>query len=209
MVQYVTERDPQRNPDDTKIMHSARWGRRLQAHSHVLIKVLGDTISASWSVTNTGDISGVGGLDILIIGPNVGYIGPNVSIPAGATATLAVSGVLASPLTPGSYTGQLRLTAVAPATVAPGNVHNFSITITVPVVTHTEAEVIAAAQELAAGVPFPDQRFFVGMALVNFNMMKIIAACNPNDQPFSAAGWQAELNFWKASGCIKEGTLVA
>ena len=102
--------------------------------SHVLTKVVGDTISASWDVTNTGETAGLVLLDIFLPVLGTGWTGDTVSVAPGQTLKLTVSGVI-STLVPGtSYAGQLRVRAFAPATVAPGGIHDFVVTITEPVV---------------------------------------------------------------------------
>ena len=113
-----------------------RWGATSKPgspNSHVLTKVLGSSVTGSWAVTNNGEKGGAGGLDIEIFipgGPSVGFVGPTTNIPAGGTATLSVSGALASPLVPGqTYNARLRLTAVAPARVGPGATHDFTVTV--------------------------------------------------------------------------------
>mgnify|MGYP001582591557 CR=1 FL=1 len=101
----------------------------LSPRSHVLVKVVGDTINASWSVQNTGGVSAQGALDIVFpaLG-GIGFFGQLTSIPAGATVTLSVSGVITS-LTPGTHGAELRAIAAAPATMGPGGVHPFTVTV--------------------------------------------------------------------------------
>ena len=121
------------------VMSVTRGGRnrrgRLAAslrapRAHALTKAVGDTITGSWSVTNTGGTPVLGFLDILFPGPGTAFLGPTESIPGGATVTLTVSGVI-SALVPGNtYDAQLRIRALAPATVAPGGIHDFTLTIT-------------------------------------------------------------------------------
>ena len=103
-------------------------GRR-SPRSHVLTKAVGDTISASWSVTNTGGAVSPGAwLDIFFPGTGTGFIGASVAVPSGATVTLSVSGVI-TPIAPGNYAAQVRVRALDQSTVAPGGVHDFTLTI--------------------------------------------------------------------------------
>ena len=115
--------------DDGRATRFARWKSELVPRSHVLVKALGDMINASWDVTNTGGVEGVGFIDIVIpaLG-TVGWTGPGQRIPPGATRTLTLSGQV-STLTPGSYACQLRVRAASPSTVAPGGTHDFTITV--------------------------------------------------------------------------------
>lgn len=135
MVDRVTQEalhEPHEPMEDEKITRLAQWKRGLVAESHVLTKLVGDSISASWSVTNTGGLAATGFLDILFLVPGTAFTGPAVSIPPGATVTLEVSGVI-STLVPGTtYASQVRVRAFAPATVAPGGVHDFTLTISAP-----------------------------------------------------------------------------
>ena len=100
----------------------------ISPSSHVLVKVVGATISASWSVTNTGGVTGLGHLDIFFPSTGTGFFGGDVSIPAGAAVTLSVSGAITS-LAPGTYSGEVEVRASAPATVAAGGKHTFTLTI--------------------------------------------------------------------------------
>ena len=97
--------------------------------SHVLVKAVGNTITASWSVKNTGGVSAFGALDIFFLTPGTGFFGALTSIPAGATVTLSVSGVITTLLPGTTYNAEVRVRAAAPATVAPGGVHPFTLTI--------------------------------------------------------------------------------
>jgi hypothetical protein len=93
----------------------------------VLTKALGPTISASWSVTNTGPVAGFGALDIVFPADGgIGFFSSLVSIPAGGTVTLSVSGVITN-LAPGVHPGEVRVTPATPATG--GGVHPFTLTI--------------------------------------------------------------------------------
>ena len=114
--------------DDDKSTRFALWKQGLVPSSHVLVKVVGQTISASWSVTNTGGVTGLGHLDIFFPSTGTGFFGGDVSIPAGGSATLSVAGVISS-LVPGIYAGEVEVRASAPATVAPGGKHPFTLTV--------------------------------------------------------------------------------
>ena len=106
-------------------------GRRSPS-SHVLTKAVGDTISASWGVRNTGGVAGFGHLEFVFPSPGPGFydVGPSISIPAGATVTLTISSLITIPLVAGQiYAGELRVEALAPATVGPGGVHPFTLNI--------------------------------------------------------------------------------
>ena len=114
-----------------------RKGRKGRAHptigalspsSHVLVKVVGATISASWSVTNWGGVTGSGALDMSFPGVAGLIFGPVMSIPAGATVILTVAGPTPS-LAPGTYSGNVLVTPISPATVAPGGIHTFTLTV--------------------------------------------------------------------------------
>ena len=134
MVERVTEeRSAFHDPmEDEKATRFALWKKGLVAESHVLVKAVGDTITASWSVTNTGGTTALGFLDIFFPAPGSAFLGDAVSIPPGATVTLTVSGVI-STLVPGTtYDAQVRVRAFSPATVAPGGVHDFTLTISAP-----------------------------------------------------------------------------
>lgn len=116
--------------EDERPTRFAQWKSRLEAESHVLIKAVGSTITASWSVTNTGAVVAFGALDIVFPADGgIGFFGSLVSIPAGATVTLSVSGIFTA-LSVGTHTAEVRVKAAAPATVAPGGVHPFTVTIT-------------------------------------------------------------------------------
>ena len=105
---------------------------RISASSHVLVKVVGQTISASWSVTNTGGTSAQGALDISFPGVAGLIFGPVMTIPAGGTMTLTVSGPTPN-LAPGTYSGNVLVSAVSPATVALGGIHPFTLTVSASV----------------------------------------------------------------------------
>ena len=101
----------------------------LHAGSHVLTKAVGGTISASWQVTNTGGVGALAvWLDIFFPGTGTGFTGAGVSVPSGATVTLSVSGVITT-IAPGNYAAQVRVRALDQSTVAPGGVHDFTLTI--------------------------------------------------------------------------------
>ena len=133
----VTDRNALHWPmDDEKTTRFAQWKSSLVAGSHVLVKAVGTTISATWSVTNTGGVSGLGALDMVFtpVGTpfspaSVGFFGTLTSIPGGATVTLSVSGVITSLLPGTTYNAEVRIKAASPATVAPGGVHPFTVTI--------------------------------------------------------------------------------
>ena len=156
----VTDRNALHWPmEDEKTTRFAQWKSSLAAGSHVLVKVVGNTISASWSVTNTGGVSAFGALDMVFtpVGTpfspaSVGFFGALTSIPGGATVTLSVSGVITSLLPGTTYNAEVRVKAASPATVAPGGVHPFTLTISgssgpVPV-TIALAELIATGHLL-------------------------------------------------------------
>ena len=126
----VTERDAYHAPiEDEKATRFSLWKRGLVAESHVLVKAVGATISASWNVTNTGGAVAPGAwLDIFFPGTGTGFTGAGVSVPSGATVTLSVSGVI-TPIAPGNYAAQVRVRALDQSTVAPGGVHDFTLTI--------------------------------------------------------------------------------
>ena len=113
-----------------RVTGRGKTGRsRLSPHSHILTKAVGDTISASWDVMNTGGVSAFGALDILFPSLGIGFSGGLTNIPAGATVTLNVSGVITT-LTPGTtYNAEVRAIAAEPATVAPGAVHPFTLIV--------------------------------------------------------------------------------
>lgn len=145
MLDRVTENHALHDPlmDDERTTRFAEWRAGLVAHSHVLIKIAGSTISASWSVSNIGGVSGTGFLSIAFPGLAGPILGGNVSIPAGGMATLTVSGPMPA-LAPGfTYDAQLVLNVEPPATVAPGGIHFFTITVPAP----------AAALLRANGIP--------------------------------------------------------
>ena len=107
---------------------AALLARLLSPRSHVLVKVVGGTISASWDVTNTGGIAAFGHLTIASQATGGGVAGGDFLIAAGATLTLSVSATIVS-IAPGSYPSKVILAALAPATIAPGGVHDFTLTI--------------------------------------------------------------------------------
>ena len=102
---------------------------RRSPQAHVLTKAVGDTITASWRVTNTGGVSAFGALDIFFLTPGTGFFGALTNIPAGATVTLSVSGVITTLLPGTTYNAEVRVRAAAPATVAPGGVHPFTLNV--------------------------------------------------------------------------------
>ena len=110
----------------------------LSPQSHVLTREVGNTISATWSVTNTGGVRGFGALDMVFtpvgtpFGPaSVGFFGALTSIAVGVTVTLTVSGAITTLLPGTTYNAELRVIAATPATVGPGGVHPFTLTISV------------------------------------------------------------------------------
>ncbi len=105
---------------------TGRGGRGQPARSHMLVKTVGGTISASWDVTNTGGGAALGWVEIAFPGQKTVFRGPEIQIPAGATMALTVSGVIA--LAPGSYRAQVRIRAMTPATVLGGN-HRFILQV--------------------------------------------------------------------------------
>ena len=113
-----------------RVTGRGKTGRhRLSPRSHILTKAVGDTITASWGVTNPGGVSAFAALDIFFPSLGTGFFGVLTSIPAGATVTLSVSGTITA-LTPGTtYNAEVRVTPAASATVAPGAVHPFTLTI--------------------------------------------------------------------------------
>jgi hypothetical protein len=114
--------------EDEKGTRFAQWRRGLVAQSHVLTKAVGATITASWSVTNTGGVAAFGWLEIFFPGTGGTFLGTTVQIPAGATVTLSVSGVI-SAIAPGTYAAQARVRAASPGTVAPGGIHDFTLIV--------------------------------------------------------------------------------
>ena len=115
--------------EDEKTTRFAQWKRGLVAGSHVLVKAVGGTITASWDVTNTGGAVSPGAwLDIFFPGTGTGFTGAAVGVPSGATVTLSVSGVITT-LVPGNYAAQVRVRALDQSTVAPGGTHDFTLTI--------------------------------------------------------------------------------
>lgn len=119
--------------EEEKGTRFARWKEGLVARSHVLTKLVGDTISATWNVTNTGGGSAQGAIDIVFLPSGNGFFGNLVNIVPGQTILLSVSGVITA-LVPGTtYQAEVRIRAALPATVAPGGVHSFTVTIPSPV----------------------------------------------------------------------------
>ena len=103
-------------------------GRRSPS-SHVLTKVVGDVVFATWAVTNTGGVTAEGFLELFFtITDPLPWVGTKVSIPPGATVTLDI-GRTVPLMASGTYAARVRVAATAPATVAPGGVHNFTLTI--------------------------------------------------------------------------------
>ena len=132
-VDRVTQpRDAYDDPmmEDEKSTRFAQWKSSLVAGSHVLVKAVGNTITASWQVTNTGGVGGWGDLIMEFINPPGGaFLGDAQSIPPGGTVTLTLFGVITT-LVPGTtYASRLRVRAFEPATVGPGGVHDFTVTI--------------------------------------------------------------------------------
>ena len=115
--------------DDGRTTRFAKWKSELHPQSHVLTKLVGDTISGSWSVKNTGGVSGFGRLDIIIPSLGTGWIGSLTAFAAGATITLSVSGVITTLVPGNTYTMELQIRAANPGIVAPGGIHTFSVTI--------------------------------------------------------------------------------
>ena len=114
--------------EDEKSTRFAQWKEGLVAGSHVLVKAMGSTITASWDVTNTSGVSQVAKLDIVLIATGGGWFGTQVLIPAGAMVTLTVSGPITT-LPTGTHAAEVRVTPTPPAT-APGGIHPFTITVT-------------------------------------------------------------------------------
>lgn len=128
-MQRVTGMDARHWPmDDDKETRFAHWKRGLVPGSHVLVKAVGGTISASWLVTNTGGVFGLGFIEIFFPSVGTGFQGPGTDFPPGSAQTLNVSGVITT-LAPGTYAAQVRIRAFAPSTVAPGGTHDFTLTI--------------------------------------------------------------------------------
>ena len=129
MDRVTQDKDARHWPmDDEKSTRFAQWKEGLVAGSHVLVKVVGGTISASWLVTNTSGVRGFGGIDIFFPAFGTGFFGPTSEFAPGASMTLNVSGVITT-LPPGTHAAQVRIVALAPATVAPGGTHDFTLTI--------------------------------------------------------------------------------
>ena len=114
--------------DDGRTTRFAKWKSELHPQSHVLTKLVGDTISGSWSVKNTGG-AGFGRLDIFFPSLNTGFVGTATAIAAGATVTLSVSGVITTLVPGNTYAAELQVRAFSPGIVAPGGVHAFTVTI--------------------------------------------------------------------------------
>ena len=118
--------------------HLVAWRRNgramLSPQSHSLAKDVGDTISASWIVTNTGNVIGSGALEFFFPAPGPGFWdkSADIALQPGQRMTFTLSSLLTSPLVPGSYTGELRIVPLAPATVGPGSVHTFTLIIRAP-----------------------------------------------------------------------------
>ena len=128
-MQRVTGMDARHWPmDDDKETRFAQWKKGLVPGSHVLVKAVGTTISASWSVTNTGPAAG-GSLDIFFPAFGTGFFGGLTPIGAGATVTLSVSGTITT-LPPGTHAAEVRVLGQLGATVAPGGIHPFTLTVT-------------------------------------------------------------------------------
>ena len=128
-MQRVTGMDARHWPmDDDKETRFAQWKRGLVPGSHVLTKAVGGTISASWLVTNTGGVRAFGGIEIFFPAFATGFFGPTTDFPPGSAQTLNVSGVITT-LPVGTHAAQVRIVALAPATVAPGGTHDFTLTV--------------------------------------------------------------------------------
>ena len=130
MDRVTADRNAYHDPmvEDEKATRFAQWKSGLVAESNVLVKRVGDSISASWQVTNTGGVTGLGFLEIFFPGTGTAFQGATSFIDPGATTTLTVTGNI-GPIAPGTYAAQVRVRALAPATVAPGGVHDFTLTI--------------------------------------------------------------------------------
>ena len=127
----VTQNHAYHDPlmEDERTTRYAQWKRGLVAHSHALVKVVGETIAASWVVNNTGGTVAAGYLSIAFPGLAGPILGPKVGIGPGGSVQMNVSGPMPN-LAPGfTYDAQLWLNADPPATVAPGGTHPFTITI--------------------------------------------------------------------------------
>jgi len=121
---------PLPSEEKEKAIRFAQWKQALVPASP-LLKAVGDTISASWDVTNNSAIVRYALLDIFFIAPETAFTGLPVSIPPGATVKLAVSGVITT-LVPGTtYNSQVRIREIpsAPNTAIPGGVFSFVLTI--------------------------------------------------------------------------------
>lgn len=142
MDRVTADRNAYHDPmmDDEKSTRFAQWKSGLVAESHVLVKRVGDVVFATWAVTNTGGVTAEGFLELFFtITDPLPWVGTKVSIPPGATVTLDI-GRTVPLMASGTYAARVRVAATAPATVAPGGVHNFTLTIS-----PTGAAVLSAA----------------------------------------------------------------
>lgn len=116
------------SPEQEKLTRFASWKAGLLTRSHALVKAVGDTITARWDISNTGGTDGFAFLQMVFIQPGSSFTGSGLFIPAGATVTLTLSGVINTLVAGQTYQAELRARTTSPGVVKDG-IHPFSLTI--------------------------------------------------------------------------------